>query len=139
MRRLAGALALVFMFVAVTLSTSAAARQNTYARVKCVGLYCAIVSVPAPRLRQGYDGQVRRGHGMARQPRQRHGGRAGVRGRDAEQVVAHPDGCPRVAFCGCGAAVEVFGRPVRALWLTANWLRFPLAIAVRRTASLRSP
>jgi hypothetical protein len=32
-----------------------------------------------------------------------------------------------VAFCGCGAAVEVFGSPIRGLWLAANWLRFPPA------------
>jgi hypothetical protein len=40
-------------------------------------------------------------------------------------VVAHPSGCPRTEFCGCGAAVEVFGHAVRSLWLAANWLRFP--------------
>lgn len=39
--------------------------------------------------------------------------------------LSHPAGCPSRAFCGCGAAVEVFGRPVRDLWLAANWLRFP--------------
>lgn len=43
------------------------------------------------------------------------------------QILPHPSGCPRRAFCGCGAAVEVFGRPVRSLWLAANWLRFPRA------------
>ena len=42
-------------------------------------------------------------------------------------VLPHPPGCPRRAFCGCGAAVEVFGRPVRSLWLAANWLAFPRA------------
>lgn len=40
-------------------------------------------------------------------------------------ILPHPAGCPRRAFCGCGAAVEVFGRPVRSLWLAANWLAFP--------------
>jgi len=40
-------------------------------------------------------------------------------------ILPHPPGCPRRAFCGCGAAVEVFGRPVRSLWLAANWLAFP--------------
>jgi len=54
------------------------------------------------------------------------------------QILPHPAGCPRVAFCGCGAAVEVFGRSIRSLWLAANWLRFPPAapapgmVAVRR-------
>lgn len=41
------------------------------------------------------------------------------------QLVAHPSGCPRRAFCGCGAAVAVFGTPRRDLWLAANWLKFP--------------
>jgi hypothetical protein len=43
------------------------------------------------------------------------------------QILPHPPGCPRRAFCGCGAAVEVFGRPIRSLWLASNWLRFPRA------------
>lgn len=53
-------------------------------------------------------------------------------------VVAHPSGCPGRAFCGCGAAVRVFGSPVRSLWLAAAWFRFPRAapaagmVAVRR-------
>ncbi len=42
-------------------------------------------------------------------------------------VVGHPAGCPGRAFCGCGAAVRVFGSPVRSLWLAAAWLRFPRA------------
>lgn len=51
----------------------------------------------------------------------------------APQVVAHPDGCPRRLFCGCGAAKrlkEVWGIIVekpRELWLAANWGRFPRA------------
>lgn len=54
------------------------------------------------------------------------------------EVVSHPAGCPRRAFCGCGASVEVFGHPVRELFLAANWFRFPRAepapgmVAVRR-------
>lgn len=43
------------------------------------------------------------------------------------QIVAHPAGCPARAFCGCGAAVHVFGHAVRELWLAANWFRFPRA------------
>lgn len=49
------------------------------------------------------------------------------RRRIAGTVVAHPPGCPARAFCGCGAAVRVFGAPIRSLWLAANWLRFPRA------------
>lgn len=40
-------------------------------------------------------------------------------------ILPHPSGCPRRLFCGCGAAVRVFGTPVRHLWVAANWLRFP--------------
>lgn len=43
----------------------------------------------------------------------------------ASQIVPHPAGCPARAFCGCGAAVRVFGSPIRSLWLAANWFRFP--------------
>jgi len=37
-----------------------------------------------------------------------------------------PVGCPR-SFCGCGAAIRVFGHVVPELNLAANWLRFPRA------------
>ncbi len=52
--------------------------------------------------------------------------------------VEHPSGCPRTAFCGCGVAVKVFGKPIRDLWLAANWFRYKAAeaapgmVAVRR-------
>lgn len=44
----------------------------------------------------------------------------------AESRIAggRPPGCP-AAFCGCGAALRVFGRVVPELNLAANWLRFP--------------
>ena len=45
--------------------------------------------------------------------------------KSGTEIVAHPSGCPSRAFCGCGAAVRVFGEPVRSLWLAASWLRFP--------------
>jgi len=45
----------------------------------------------------------------------------------AAQILPHPAGCPRRLFCGCGAAIEVFGTPVRHLWLAANWLKYPAA------------
>lgn len=44
-----------------------------------------------------------------------------------QQIVAHPAGCPRSLFCGCGTAVHIFGSPIRSLWLAANWLKFPRA------------
>jgi hypothetical protein len=39
-------------------------------------------------------------------------------------VGGRPAGCPS-SFCGCGAALRVFGRLVPELNLAANWLRFP--------------
>lgn len=53
-------------------------------------------------------------------------------------VLAHPRGCPRRAFCGCGASIRVFGRSIRKLWLARNWFSFPRTspapgmVAVRR-------
>ena len=48
-------------------------------------------------------------------------------GEVGRQELPHPAGCPSVAFCGCGASIEVFGHSVRDLWLAANWFRFPPA------------
>ena len=45
---------------------------------------------------------------------------------DDRTVGGRPTGCPR-AFCGCGAAIRVFGHVVPELNLAANWLRFPRA------------
>lgn len=42
-----------------------------------------------------------------------------------ERVIGgRPAGCPS-SFCGCGAALRVFGRVVPELNLASNWLRFP--------------
>lgn len=45
------------------------------------------------------------------------------------QIVAHPEGCPSRAFCGCGVSLHVFGKAVRegGLAIAAEWLRFPRA------------
>ena len=52
-------------------------------------------------------------------------------------LVSHPEGCPRSAFCGCGAAVRIFGRPVRELWLAANWYKFPRTSPAPGTVGVR--
>jgi len=39
-------------------------------------------------------------------------------------IGGRPAGCPS-SFCGCGAAIRVFGRIVPELNLASNWLRFP--------------
>jgi hypothetical protein len=54
------------------------------------------------------------------------------------EVVAHPQGCPKRLFCGCGVSVKIFGKPVRELFLARNWFKFPKTrpapgmVAVRR-------
>ena len=54
------------------------------------------------------------------------------------RFLPHPPGCPARLFCGCGASVEIFGAPIRALWPSSAWLKFPRAapaynrVAVRR-------
>lgn len=52
-------------------------------------------------------------------------------------ILPHPAGCPRRLFCGCGAAVRVFGYPRRDLWVAANWLRFPRALPAPGMAAAR--
>lgn len=53
-------------------------------------------------------------------------------------IVAHPSGCPSRAFCGCGAAVRVFGTPIRSLWLAANWFKFPRSAPAAGMVAVRS-
>jgi hypothetical protein len=52
------------------------------------------------------------------------------------QIVEHPAGCPRTAFCGCGAAVRIFGAPLKYLWLAANWFKFPRAAPAPHMAAV---
>jgi hypothetical protein len=42
----------------------------------------------------------------------------------ARVIGGRPAGCPS-SFCGCGAALRVFGHIVPELNLASNWLRFP--------------
>jgi len=54
------------------------------------------------------------------------------------QMLAHPSGCPRRAFCGCGAAVEIFGTPRRDLWLARAWYKFPRSQAASGRVAVRA-
>jgi hypothetical protein len=45
-----------------------------------------------------------------------------------EKIVAHPIGCPRTLFCGCGAAKEL-GLSDQSLWAVKTWYKFPRAAA----------
>ncbi len=56
----------------------------------------------------------------------------------AAQIVSHPAGCPSRAFCGCGAAVRIFGHAVRELWLAANWFKFPRVAPAAGMVAVRS-
>lgn len=54
------------------------------------------------------------------------------------RYLPHPSGCPARLFCGCGAAKHIFGKPIRDLWLVANWAKkFPRAYASHGMAALR--
>jgi hypothetical protein len=54
------------------------------------------------------------------------------------QIVAHPSGCPSRLFCACGAAVRVFGSPIRSLWAAAIWFKFPRAAPAPGMVAVRS-
>ena len=104
----------------VCAASNAEARQRhrTYlARPDCnVTMPCEGVA-PSPR---GEKIAKAVGFGVAQKvytPRAAARGRAG---HASAAIVAHPAGCPSRAFCGCGAAVRVFGAPIRSLWLAAN-------------------
>ena len=52
--------------------------------------------------------------------------------------LPHPSGCPRIAFCACGAAVEIFGKPIRSLWPARAWYKFPRTMAASGMVGVRS-
>lgn len=58
----------------------------------------------------------------------------------AVQIVAHPEGCPRRSFCGCGTALRLLGKAVAegGLAIAKNWLDFPRAACAPNTAAARS-
>ena len=53
------------------------------------------------------------------------------------EIQPHPAGCPKRAFCACGAAVKVFGTPRRDLWLARAWYRFPRTSPASGTVAVR--
>lgn len=59
-----------------------------------------------------------------------------VTGSARAEVVGHPAGCPRVLFCGCGAAIEVFGKPLRELWHVNGWFKFPRSMPASGMAAV---
>lgn len=59
-------------------------------------------------------------------------------GYDRGTIVSHPPGCPARLFCGCGAAVRIFGRPIRELFLARNWFHFPRTSPAPGMAAVRN-
>ena len=111
------------LFLALLFSTAAEARRGMVAHPDCnVTMPCVGV---APSARGEYI--ARSGFGSAQKVYTPRREPQASRVRGPSTIVAHPAGCPARAFCGCGAAVRVFGAPIRSLWLAANWLRFPRA------------
>lgn len=51
--------------------------------------------------------------------------------------LPHPTGCPSRAFCACGAAVRVFGSPIRSLWPSSAWYKFPRSAPSPGTVAVR--
>lgn len=54
------------------------------------------------------------------------------------RIVKHPPGCPPVSFCGCGAALVVFGKHVRELWQASAWYKFPRSEPAPGTVAVRN-
>lgn len=57
------------------------------------------------------------------------------------KYLPHPQGCPKRAFCACGASVRIFGKAIRSLWPVKAWHRFaadrpaPGNVAIERRRS----
>jgi hypothetical protein len=105
----------VLVFVAILLSSGTAEAKHTHHNAR--HSISSVVAVYPPDF-EHRDSDVHRSVAVA-------------------SIVAHPAGCPHTQFCGCGAAVEIFGRPVRDLWLAANWFRFPRAEPAPGMAAVR--
>jgi hypothetical protein len=80
----------------------------------------SISAQAAPELRLcASDQTYRQSCGQASKPTTRHA-RVST-GHVDSQIVAHPVGCPRRLFCGCGVSVKAFGKPIRELFLASNY------------------
>ena len=51
-------------------------------------------------------------------------------------VGGRPAGCPVKAWCGCGLAVKIFGKPRRDLWPARAWLKIGRPVAAPRTGAI---
>lgn len=104
----------------ITLGTfQAGARPNSQNIITCNQQGCSDRAAPvAPRLnKRTYNARIET--------------------EGAIKLLPHPQGCPRRAFCACGAAVEVFGKPIRSLWPSVAWFKFPRTSAAPRMVAAR--
>lgn len=103
--------------------------------IRAILIAGALLCVGLPAQAQHFDND---GRIVAQQATKEIGRKRSPVNRSAARLLPHPIGCPRIAFCGCGAAVEIFGKPIRSLWLARAWYRFPKAnpapgmVAVRK-------
>ena len=101
-------------------------------------LYDSVVAQDSFSVRRAVRHRTER-HAHRRVPE----GLARVMAEGAGRIVAHPSGCPRVAFCACGALKrlsQVWGvnfKNPRSLWLAANWFRFPRTSPAPGTVAVR--
>ena len=130
----------LMLAVGFLLLAAQSAEARTPAFVECTKLGCG-----APPAWRQHEQSAKRAH-KRRAKKARHATvKAAIVAKAAPIVEApkgatilpHPPGCPRTSFCGCGVALRVFGKPVRDLWLAANWFRFPAAVAAAGMVAVR--
>lgn len=64
--------------------------------------------------------------------------RRSVAASEGVSFLPHPAGCPRRAFCACGASVEVFGRSIKALWPARAWFKYPRSAPGYKMVAVRN-
>lgn len=113
--------------ILILLTIPATARSTPYrgdVQEFCGDRYCGTRSIDIKPRRQDAPTPRCSGHGC----REAKASRKRIQGHDT-QIVARPTECPTRAYCGCASSIKVFGRPIRDLYLAANWLKFPRAEA----------
>jgi hypothetical protein len=53
------------------------------------------------------------------------------------QSIPHPAGCPKRAFCACGACVDLTGNPKACPWRARDWLKYPSVAPAPNTVAVR--
>lgn len=134
-------LVIAFALVASTTAASARCIPTSDIMRPCAyeaGLFGGITSIQVTMHRDRHAAKPQRRHARVKPGHHRHAPDALTSTVSiATQLVSHPEGCPRSAFCACGAAVHVFGHAVRDLWLAANWFKYPRALPAAGMVAVR--